>query len=470
MSRTSTPTRQSSRPTTQRRVHVAGMTCRSCERRVAKHLLQVPGITAAQVSSRAGTAVLTTDRRVPDAAVAAAVHAAGYRLGRTRWLSVDAAAWTSTAVALAVVGILIVLATVTGVPDLPAIAGDPGSGGLAVVALLGVTAGVSTCMALVGGLVLAVAASAAQAHPDSTGAARMRPHLVFQVGRIAGFAILGAGLGLVGARLSLPPVVQAGLMLAVAVMMTLLGVRLTGLSPRLSGWSPTLPARFAGLANGGGGAYTHRRAAMLGAATFFLPCGFTQAVQLYAMSTGSPARSAVIMTVFAIGTAPGLLALAGLPALATGARRGPVLAFVGVLLIAFAYVNAAGAVRLAGLAPTTAAQVTTTGVSPNVSIADGVQYVTMTQGSRGYSPQTTQVYAGIPTRWVVTGDGASCAAWIRGDDGLNVDAKAGITVVDVPALSPGTHPFSCVMGMYSGALVAIDAPAPTTLGTVPATA
>ena len=58
--------------------------------------------------------------------------------------------------------------------------------------------------------------------------------------------------------------------------------------------------------------YSDPRAAVLGVATFFLPCGFTQAVQVYALSTGSPLTAGAIMAVFAIGTAPGLLALAGL--------------------------------------------------------------------------------------------------------------------------------------------------------------
>ena len=55
-----------------------------------------------------------------------------------------------------------------------------------------------------------------------------------------------------------------------------------------------------------------------GAATFFLPCGFTQAVQLYALSTGSPVSAGLTMAVFAVGTSPGLLALASLPNLGRG--------------------------------------------------------------------------------------------------------------------------------------------------------
>jgi sulfite exporter TauE/SafE len=41
-----------------------------------------------------------------------------------------------------------------------------------------------------------------------------------------------------------------------------------------------------------------------GALTFFVPCGFTFAMQLYAMQTGSFWMGAVVMLLFAGGTLP----------------------------------------------------------------------------------------------------------------------------------------------------------------------
>jgi len=43
---------------------------------------------------------------------------------------------------------------------------------------------------------------------------------------------------------------------------------------------------------------------LLGAATFFLPCGFTQSMQLYSLTTGSVLNGAFTMFVFALGTLP----------------------------------------------------------------------------------------------------------------------------------------------------------------------
>jgi sulfite exporter TauE/SafE len=61
-----------------------------------------------------------------------------------------------------------------------------------------------------------------------------------------------------------------------------------------------------------GSEYSHKNSFVLGASTFFLPCGFTQAMQLYAMSSGNVFSGALIMGVFAVGTTPGLLSIGGL--------------------------------------------------------------------------------------------------------------------------------------------------------------
>jgi hypothetical protein len=50
---------------------------------------------------------------------------------------------------------------------------------------------------------------------------------------------------------------------------------------------------------------------ILGASTFFLPCGFTQALQLYVLAKGSFTTGALTMLAFALGTSGLTLAGAG---------------------------------------------------------------------------------------------------------------------------------------------------------------
>ena len=300
---------------------------------------------------------------------------------------------------------------------------------------------------------------------------RMRPQVAFNAGRVVGFALLGSLLGALGSTMSLPTRVTGVLVLAVAAVMFLLGIRLTGVSPRVAAWSPRLPAglsRALGLETAAEAGYSHWRTALVGALTFFLPCGFTQAVQVYALSTASPLAAGAIMATFALGTTPGLLALASVPEVTTGRRQVTVLRVVGVMVLAFALLNVSSGLNLLGLSGGSAAGGART-ASANVTVAGGVQTVRMTQTTDGYVPADTVLYAGLPTRWVIEGTSRfNCSAALRVPDlGVKVDLVEGVNTVQLPSLDAGTVHFTCVMGMYSGNLVVVDPPdalAPATAG------
>jgi uncharacterized protein len=449
-------------------VAVAGMTCRTCENRIARHVGRIPDVERVTASAVHGRVEIESTAPIPPAAIARAIQAAGYTVGRTPWLSLDPAVWLSAVLGIALVGGAAVVASVTGIAGLAAGAGDLVGGGLVVALLLGLAAGVSTCAALVGGLVLALSASfETRRTADGGGAARivgkMRPALAFIAGRIAGYGLLGAALGALGASITLPPQLTAALMIAAAIVMTILGARLTGLSPRVASWSPTLPVgigRRLGLADGAVGGYSDGRAAGLGAASFFMPCGFTQAVQVYALSTGSPLLAGAILAVFALGTAPGLLALAGLPVVVPSGWRPALLRLVGVVVLAFAVVNGIAGLRLSGMGlPFGVSAAAAAG--PVAEVVNGAQALTTYQDGDGYRPGNVSIYAGLPTRWTVeSSTTATCASSLVVPAlGISVRLHKGANTIDLPALPAGTVRYSCAMGMYDGAITVVDRPA-----------
>ncbi|MCU0505201.1 MAG: sulfite exporter TauE/SafE family protein [Chloroflexi bacterium] len=449
-------------PAATRTVPIAGMTCRACERRIEREILQIPNVVSVSASAPLGRAEVTTAGPVDDASLAAAVAAAGYEVGRTPWLSHDRAAWVSAGIAVVAVAAAVLLAEVLGLTRLASGTGEISEGGLVVAGLLGLAAGFSTCMALTGGFVLALSAAHEAARPAGAVVGiveRLRPTVMFVCGRIIGFSVFGALLGAVGSLFVLPTTVVAALMIAVALLMTLIGTRLTGLSPRLAAWSPTLPAGLArglGMDAGSVSAYSDGRAAVLGGLTFFLPCGFTQAVQVYALSTGSPVMAGAIMAVFAIGTAPGLLALGGLPALLPARVRPGLLRVVGVVVLGFAIVNLSAGLRLAGVSPSILGAPAPT-VAGSAATDDGVQVLRTRQTLEGYLPQDVAITAGVPTRWVIDSeDPQTCAVFLRVPSlGIAVTLKKGENVIDLPALEPGRIDYMCSMGMYGGTLTVL---------------
>jgi uncharacterized protein len=446
-------------------IPVAGMTCVSCEKRITKALNKLPGVVSASASARKGSASLIITTEASRTSIDAAIVASGYRVGGSPWFNRDVDVWRSALVATVFVAGLVWL---IGAGDLAGRFGDLNKGGLLLVLALGLAAGASTCMAMVGGIILAISASAAGRSSAKGTAARnaaLRVNLIFQAGRIGGFGLLGVALGAIGKSAAMPQSVTVALMIAVAVTMLLVGLRLTELSPRVAGWSPTIPASIGDRLGLTVGAPARRTAGVVlaGAATFFLPCGFTQAVQLYAFSTGSPTSAGVIMATFAIGTSPALLALAGAPTLVTGTKRTAVLRVLGVVVVGFAVINATSALRLAGVdfsGPSSSTQGANASVSANVAVTPVDQTITSSQDGDGYHPDETVVYAGRPTHWVVTSTAPFSCASSLGSQDLRFQGvlKEGRNVIELPALATGTYKYSCAMGMYTGRIVVVDAP------------
>ena len=89
---------------------------------------------------------------------------------------------------------------------------------------------------------------------------------------------------------------------------------------------------------------------LVGVVTFFLPCGFTQSMQLYTLSTGSFIQGAFTMGAFALGTLPAL-ALVSFSSLGVSkqARRGIFFKTAGLIVIAFALFNLINSLVIIGV-------------------------------------------------------------------------------------------------------------------------
>ena len=76
---------------------------------------------------------------------------------------------------------------------------------------------------------------------------------------------------------------------------------------------------------------------LLGMASFFLPCGFTQSMQINAMASGDIIQGALIMLVFSLGTLPVLALISvGSNKLASSARSSLFFRTSGFLVLFFA--------------------------------------------------------------------------------------------------------------------------------------
>jgi len=202
----------------------------------------------------------------------------------------------------------------------------------------------------------------------------------------------------------------------------------------------------------------------MGAMTFFLPCGFTQAMQLFAMSTGSPLTGALTMGIFALGTAPGLLGVGGLTSVIRGGAARLFFKTAGAVVILLALFNVSNGLNLLGVSSKVFGAFSTNASAgrsirdPNVKLVNGVQEVLMIQDSSGYSPNKFTIKKGVPVKWIVTSkDVYTCASSIVSQQlGIRKGLNLGENVFEFTPAQTGTIRFSCSMGMYTGSFNVVD--------------
>lgn len=212
--------------------------------------------------------------------------------------------------------------------------------------VIGVIASLSTCMAVVGGLVLSMSATFAKEGD------KVKPQLMFHVGRITSFFILGGFIGVVGSAFTLNTSTTFILSLIIGIIMLILGINLLDTFHWAKKLQPSMPKFIAKHAHGVS-KFNHTLTPLLvGIATFFLPCGFTQSMQLYTLTTGSFLQGGLTMFAFALGTFP-VLALISFSSFSIqkSSKAGIFFKTAGLIVIMFAIFNLINSLVVIGILP-----------------------------------------------------------------------------------------------------------------------
>lgn len=452
-------------------IPIKGMHCKACTIVVADELEKLPGVTNAKANLNSNSAVITYTHRPSDTALKDSVKAAGYTIGAETkpFFNPDKSVYEQFIITLPIAIIILFLLRGIGVTGLN-LNSLSGSSALLAIAV-GLTAGFSTCMAMVGGLVLGISARYAEKHPMATSGQKFRPHIFFNAGRIAAFFALGGLLGLFGSVISLNSSVIGLFTVLVGIVMIILGLQLTELFPKLSTKSFTLPtgmAKALGIKTKSQKEYSHTNAILLGAVSFFLPCGFTQAMQLMAIGSGSFYMGAIIMGLFAIGTTPGLLSIGAITSVVKGSFATSFFRFVGLVVIFLAIYNISNGFNLMGynlsLSNSTndTSVSSTTQQSPATKVtktADGDILATTFTVASDISPNTFNVKVGQPYILQINAkeDGQGCMSTIMipGVYKNPLLITKGDNQLPFTIDKPGTYQITCAMGIPRGTITAI---------------
>jgi sulfite exporter TauE/SafE/copper chaperone CopZ len=212
--------------------------------------------------------------------------------------------------------------------------------------VIGIIASLSTCMAVVGGLLLSMSATFAKEGD------RVKPQLMFHGGRVASFFVFGGVIGALGAAFTLSTGATFTLSLIIGIVMLILGINLLDVFHWAKRLQPSMPKFVAKHAHGVS-KFNHTLTPLLvGIATFFLPCGFTQSMQLYTLTTGNFLNGGLTMLAFALGTFP-VLALVSFSSFSiqNSSKSGIFFKSAGLVVIMFALFNLINSLVVIGLLP-----------------------------------------------------------------------------------------------------------------------
>lgn len=442
-------------------VCIGGMTCASCELLLEKKLKAVPGIKHVDVDHKSGIARITANAdSVPSGElIAAVISKAGYSIQEEGMptlstLSPDKRKWLEIGGALLVIFALYKLLQAFDLVSLaPSTSGVLSLGGIFVI---GLVAGTTSCLAVTGGLLIALAAKHNELHQAESPWQKFKPLLHFNIGRLISYFVLGGLVGVLGQSITLSTRMSGYMSIIVAFVMLYLALNILEIIPK--GSFPIRPPKkfsrwIAGLSDS-----DHPAAPFaLGAFTFFLPCGFTQSLQIAALASGNFLTGGLMMFVFAVGTLPSLLGISAISSTASGTFSKVFLRFSGALVLLLALFNLNSGFALAGIDLSSAFAGGNRQAGSAPSIKAGVQEISMKVTRNGYEPQNLTIKAGVPVRWKVDGTGAAGCTSIMTIPSLNISQalRSGENVIEFTAPQKGQLAFMCSMGMVRGSFTVI---------------
>lgn len=323
---------------------IEGMTCPSCARRIEGVLAKMQGVQSAQVKFAVGTADITYDTKTAD--ISRIIDAVG-KLGYTAAQAGTAGeqSLTGKKSVLLVAGIAVIalalfylVGNVPWLNFLPEINASMGYGMLFVIGLLTSV----HCIAMCGGINLSQCISHQTTEPSkSTG--KLRPGLLYNTGRVVSYTIVGGFAGALGSVITFSGAAKGIVAIIAGVFMVIMGLNLTGLFPRLRKITPGMPSSLSGKIRAKG-----RGPLVIGLLNGLMPCGPLQAMQLYALGTGSAASGALSMLMFSLGTVPLMFGFGAVSALLSRKFTGRMMKVSAALVIALGIVMTGRGLSLVG--------------------------------------------------------------------------------------------------------------------------
>ena len=460
--------------------YIKGMHCAGCEIILEKDLNAIKGVKVVKISHKTNKAVLEVKDFVNEQNIKNVVKKNNFTLSINKKDSKDSKKTKRNSIvdyieiiAITVIlgDILLIFRNVDVTRIFPNIGGQAG---VLVALIFGLIASLSTCLIMVGGIVISFGSIyPTEKNKDHPVLQRVQPHIYFHLGRILGFGVLGGILGLIGQKISYSVIFTGYLTMIVSVVMVYMALYILNIVPGITKWGFYLPKSLSKNIHSLQENDHCLIPIVIGVLTFFLPCGFTQSMQLAAVVSGSFVYGFLIMSAFALGTLPVLLSVGMGASFAKDSRFGTLKRIAGVLIIFFALYSLNSGLVLSGnnslftfiSSSPLKDDYFTTKQDPSLKIfdkkvlqAEAEYQVINMDVDWTFKPRHFVMKKRIPVRWEIQGINITGCSNEVVIPRLNISKKIskGLNVVNFTPTMSGDLPFSCWMGMINGNFKVVD--------------
>ncbi|MDD5071430.1 MAG: sulfite exporter TauE/SafE family protein [Patescibacteria group bacterium] len=456
--------------------HISGLHCRSCETLIETEIDVLPGVNKVEVNYKSGEAeVVFDDKKIGKEKIFFEIKKLNYQVKDTEAGADEKKEGEKNfnskpfmyglAIFLALVFLIEIYLIIQKFGGFSLLARlNEGNISYGLIFVIGLLAGFH-CVGMCGGLVVAYSASHIKGIKDLPDAERKKkslaPHWQYNAGRFISYTSIGGILGGVGSFFGINPTFTGIITLGAGLFMILMGLSFLSNWQVLEKTKPRTPqfiARF--LYN-----QKHSRNAkgpfIIGLLNGFMPCGPLQAMQLYALASGSVTRGAISMAVYVLGTIPLMFGF-GVALSSIGQQyTKKIIKVSGVLVMILGLFMANRGLTNFGYGFNNLNFKNNVGQKELPVTGDAKEYQTarMELTYSGYKPNVLYIKKGAPVRWVIEVKQMSgCTDAIMIESlGIKKDLQYGENIIEfTPPDNVSEIKFSCWMRMVWGKFIIMD--------------
>jgi sulfite exporter TauE/SafE/copper chaperone CopZ/plastocyanin domain-containing protein len=443
-------------------IRISGMTCVNCQHRIERTLKSTGGVEEATVSFNKGTASVTYDASlITREQIVRAIESLDYSVRGD-----DAASRSGIIGTLFIIFALYLLIRHRGASGL-ALALPLAEAGMSygMLFIIGLVTSVH-CVAMCGGINLSQCiGSQGETSPRPESKSAIAVPLLYNAGRVISYTVIGALVGALGSVLTISGRFQGVVQLAAGIFMVIMGITMLNIFPALRRFIPRPPKIIAERIDEQ--KHSGKGPLFIGLLNGFMPCGPLQAMQLYALSTGSPVSGAISMFLFSIGTVPLMFGIGAISSFLSKRFTARVLQIGAILVTVLGLTMFSNGWSLSGfsfpslfstLFPTTPSS-RLASIGNKALVESGVQRINSTLRAGAYPAITVQ--QGIPVKWAIDAPAGSINGcnnrMIIREYGIEYRFKQGENIIEFTPERSGRFSYSCWMGMIRSSITVVPA-------------